>query len=208
MLRSWLPVSKGHSAFSTFHHGDPALQGRPRVSAVGWRASFTRGCRPASRPSSSPRRRTSPVIQRELEALGAECGMSLKRPATLQCLDAPALLETFMVGGKPDPERFKAGARELLRAARRGRDEATVYVYGEMVDLLWQAGDRDGGAAPRGAVEPAGGRGVLLNALRLCCGRFLPGPGPRGPLRTSHPRGTRPPGARPVASAGAPLKPT
>ena len=78
-------------------------------------------------------------IARELDALGRDV-TALQATGDLQCLEAPGLLETFLVDDQPDPALFKAGARGLLRTARRGRAGATVYVYGEMVDLLWQSG--------------------------------------------------------------------
>lgn len=78
-------------------------------------------------------------IARELDALGRDAA-ALQATGDLQCLEAPALLETFMVGDQPDTALFRAGARELFQSARRGRSGATVYVYGEMVDLLWQSG--------------------------------------------------------------------
>jgi hypothetical protein len=54
-------------------------------------------------------------------------------------VDAVELLSTFMVAGALDPVRFRAAVTALLdRAAAGGR---SVRVYGEMVALLWSAGD-------------------------------------------------------------------
>ena len=54
-------------------------------------------------------------------------------------IDAADLLSTFMVDGSPDRERFEAVVTPLLdRASADGRE---VSVYGEMVALLWAAGD-------------------------------------------------------------------
>ena len=54
-------------------------------------------------------------------------------------IDAAGMLEMFMVGGMPDPERFRPIVTSLIEpAASEGRD---VRVYGEMVALLWAAGD-------------------------------------------------------------------
>ena len=104
-------------------------------------------------------------IRRELEALGRDAA-ELEATGDLQYLDAPALLETFMVNGHPDLDRLRTGARELLRAARRGRNEATVYLYGEMVDLLWQAGQSD--AALR--VEVLWSQLAAVESFSLLCG--------------------------------------
>lgn len=53
--------------------------------------------------------------------------------------DAAELLETFMVGGVPDPGRFAEMAGAVIeRASAGGR---RVRIYGEMVALLWDAGD-------------------------------------------------------------------
>jgi hypothetical protein len=54
-------------------------------------------------------------------------------------LDAAETLATFMVDGAPDPARFREKVGGLIsRAAADGRH---VRVYGEMVALLWDAGD-------------------------------------------------------------------
>ena len=107
-------------------------------------------------------------IRCELETLGRNAA-ELEASGELQCLDAPSLLETFMVNGQPDLERFRSGARELLRAARRGRDEATAYLYGEMVDLLWQAGQAD--AALR--VEVLWSQLAAVESFSLLCGHAV-----------------------------------
>ncbi len=54
-------------------------------------------------------------------------------------IDAAALLSTFMVDGAPDRERFQAAVIPLLDRAADARRH--VSVYGEMVALLWAAGD-------------------------------------------------------------------
>lgn len=54
-------------------------------------------------------------------------------------LDAAELLSAFMVGGSPDPVRFRAAINPLMeRAGAHGRE---VRVFGEMVALLWSDGD-------------------------------------------------------------------
>lgn len=54
-------------------------------------------------------------------------------------VDAAELLSTFMVGGVLDPVRFRATVTALLD--RTGAGGRSVRVYGEMVALLWGAGD-------------------------------------------------------------------
>ncbi|HEY8545742.1 MAG TPA: MEDS domain-containing protein [Acidimicrobiales bacterium] len=54
-------------------------------------------------------------------------------------LDARAVLDRFLVDGWPDAERFDAVVADLVRwAVARGPG---VHVYGEMVALLWGAGN-------------------------------------------------------------------
>ncbi|MCA1683727.1 MAG: MEDS domain-containing protein, partial [Actinobacteria bacterium] len=53
--------------------------------------------------------------------------------------DAGELLECFMVGGAPNAERFAAMAGGLIE--RAGVGGRRVRIYGEMVALLWDAGD-------------------------------------------------------------------
>lgn len=54
-------------------------------------------------------------------------------------MDAKATLGQFMVGGQPDEEQFERVMAEVLaRARRNGRN---VRAFGEMVALLWAAGN-------------------------------------------------------------------
>ena len=55
----------------------------------------------------------------------------------LLLVDAGDLLASFMVDGLPDGARFNDRMTELLGRIARGR---VVRAYGEMVDVLWQAG--------------------------------------------------------------------
>ncbi len=104
-------------------------------------------------------------ILRELEALGHDTA-ALQATGDLQCLEAAPLLETFMVNGEPDLALFKTSARGLLRTARRGRADATVYLYGEMVDLLWRTGRTE--AALR--LEVLWSQLAAVEAFSLLCG--------------------------------------
>jgi hypothetical protein len=54
-------------------------------------------------------------------------------------IDAAGLLSMFMLDGAPDRDRFQGVVTPLIARAATGERE--VRVYGEMVALLWLAGD-------------------------------------------------------------------
>jgi phosphoserine phosphatase RsbU/P len=60
----------------------------------------------------------------------------------LNMLDAHETLMSFMVGEEPDWGRFCATIGPVLETCRAARVGARVRVFGEMVDLLWRAGNR------------------------------------------------------------------
>jgi hypothetical protein len=55
-------------------------------------------------------------------------------------LDAADTLREFMVDGMPDALRFRQTIEPVITAAVRRASAASVRAYGEMVDVLWQAG--------------------------------------------------------------------
>jgi hypothetical protein len=55
-------------------------------------------------------------------------------------LDADEMLAKFMVAGSPDRDRFESVIRGVIERAMNGTAHPRVRAYGEMVDLLWQAG--------------------------------------------------------------------
>jgi signal transduction histidine kinase len=59
----------------------------------------------------------------------------------LTLLDARELLSQIMDGALPDAVRFRAVVGDALTLAARGRDDPRVYVFGELVDLLWKDGN-------------------------------------------------------------------
>jgi CheY-like chemotaxis protein len=61
----------------------------------------------------------------------------------LALYDARDVLATFMVGGMPDPGRFKDSIGAIVSKASAQRPRTRLRVYGEMVDLLWADGQRD-----------------------------------------------------------------
>jgi hypothetical protein len=68
-------------------------------------------------------------------------GTELARAIT--CLDAQATLDRFIVGGRPDWRLFGQTVGSIVRSLRRAAPSGTLRVYGEMVGLLWQAGDTE-----------------------------------------------------------------
>lgn len=64
----------------------------------------------------------------------------LEAAGDLIVVDAEETLARFMIDGMPDPERFRDTVAPLVERARRGRTECVVRAYGEMVDVLWKAG--------------------------------------------------------------------
>ena len=80
----------------------------------------------------------------ELERLGVDVEAAV-RGARLLVLDAHATLARFLADGRLDRERFRRTANEALRHV--GRPGAGIRAYGEMVGLLWQAGQ------PEAAIE-------------------------------------------------------
>jgi phosphoserine phosphatase RsbU/P len=59
----------------------------------------------------------------------------------LKMLDASETLTSFMVGDEPDWGRFCATIGPVLETCRAAHGGARVRVFGEMVDLLWRAGN-------------------------------------------------------------------
>jgi hypothetical protein len=64
----------------------------------------------------------------------------LQATGMLTMLDAGEALAQVMVDGMPDHPRFRRALVPVIEAACGGRRDVTVRVYGEMVDVLWKAG--------------------------------------------------------------------
>jgi hypothetical protein len=64
----------------------------------------------------------------------------LEASGLLTFFDAGATLARFMVDGMPNTERFTEAMTEILENASPSGERTTIRAYGEMVDLLWQAG--------------------------------------------------------------------
>jgi hypothetical protein len=77
-------------------------------------------------------------------------------------LDAEATLSRFMINGEPDGERFEQVVGEAIRGVRVSAVQSGVRAYGEMVGVLWSAGQHS--AAVR--LEELWNQ--LLNASDVC----------------------------------------
>ncbi len=78
-----------------------------------------------------------------LAALGSKRDQRDVRARRLVVLDAAATLEQFMVDGRPSWGRFDMVVGTIVRGLRRAKPGARVRAYGEMVGLLWAAGQTD-----------------------------------------------------------------
>ena len=58
----------------------------------------------------------------------------------LLLLDASDTLATIMVDGMPDANLFFAYAERAIEQVRGKRQDCTIRAYGELVDVLWKAG--------------------------------------------------------------------
>jgi hypothetical protein len=79
-------------------------------------------------------------FKRELEKLGCAVEPAMCN-GQLKLLDAEPALAKFMVDGTPQWNAFHASIGGLLAEMRL--QYPTVRAYGEMVDVLWQRGERD-----------------------------------------------------------------
>jgi hypothetical protein len=64
----------------------------------------------------------------------------LQTERDLIMVDAADTLSAFMVDGMPDPPKFLNAMVQLIEEAGRTRQSCVIRAYGEMVDVLWQAG--------------------------------------------------------------------
>jgi hypothetical protein len=61
------------------------------------------------------------------------------------CLDASETLAEFMIHGSPDPLLFRYAITDLVKRAKRSQRQ--VRAFGEMVAILWAAGNQDAALA-------------------------------------------------------------
>jgi hypothetical protein len=95
--------------------------------------------------------------------------VAMQQSNDLVLLDAEETLPNFMVDGKPDARKFKDQMCEVLESVCRGRSNCTVRIFGQMVDVLWQRGERD--AAIR--LELLWNQLARTEAFSLLCGYAL-----------------------------------
>jgi PAS domain S-box-containing protein len=81
------------------------------------------------------------MFQRRLAADGFEVD-PLIETGTLTVLDAHDTLATFMRAGEPDRARFEAEIGGLVARLSGTEHRGPLHAYGEMVDVLWMAGQR------------------------------------------------------------------
>ncbi len=81
------------------------------------------------------------AIEAHLHRLGFDID-ALTAAGRIRILDARATLARFLRNGVPDADRFLGSVGQVI--AECGRDDAPVFAYGEMVDLLWRAGNQYG----------------------------------------------------------------
>jgi hypothetical protein len=79
------------------------------------------------------------LIVKQLAAMSLDVA-SLQRQGDLFVLDAEKTLSAFMVDNTPNPTRFINTLVPVIERACGGRTECVVRAYGEMVDVLWKAG--------------------------------------------------------------------
>ena len=97
------------------------------------------------------------------------------RTGALHLLDAKETLARFMVNGMPDAGRFHAAIGPLLREAAGAPHPRMIRAYGEMVDVLWQAGNIDAAIH----LEVIWNELAMTHNFALLCGyseHHVPGP--------------------------------
>jgi hypothetical protein len=79
------------------------------------------------------------LVERQLTTRGFDLNR-LKADDNLIVADAHEQLAAFMIDGMPDAALFRAAMIPIIERACRGRTDCVVRAYGEMVDVLWKAG--------------------------------------------------------------------
>jgi hypothetical protein len=88
----------------------------------------------------TPERRES--MSSHLDRLGADVSLIRSR-RQFALLDAQETLGAFMVNGLPDWNRFQATIAQALERLYSRAEDGGICAYGEMVGVLWQAGEYD-----------------------------------------------------------------
>ena len=69
--------------------------------------------------------------------------VELQRSGQFVLLDADEQLAQFMSDGHPDPAGFNSMMCQAIDQVCRGRTNCKVRIFGQMVDVLWRAGQQD-----------------------------------------------------------------
>ena len=88
--------------------------------------------------ATEPHRR---AFQESLAAKGVDVARACAS-GRLTFLDARATLDSFMVDGAPDPDRFASVIGGAIDASTADARRKRVRLYGEMVDVLWRDGQQ------------------------------------------------------------------
>ena len=104
-------------------------------------------------------------LSSHLSRLGADVALARKE-GQLAMLDAHEVMARFMVNGQPDWDRFQETISEALQLARPRVASAGISAYGEMVGVLWEAGETD--AAIR--LEDCWNKLLHRGGITLFCG--------------------------------------
>ncbi len=91
--------------------------------------------------------------------------LSLQQAGMLSVLDAETVLSAVMIDGRPDGNLFQAAVGRELERLRGGRN-VCVRVYGDMAEVLWNAG-QDKAALQ---LETLGNGFANPNAVKILCG--------------------------------------
>jgi PAS domain S-box-containing protein len=89
----------------------------------------------------------TPAHRREFSRRLRELGVDVpaaERSRQLVLLDARRTLAKFMIGERPDADRFVDAMGGAIAEALHDRAGTPVRAYGEMVDLLWKDGNTEG----------------------------------------------------------------
>ncbi len=86
------------------------------------------------------------AIIRDLTLHGLDVA-GLQQSKMLLMLDARDTMSRFIVDGKPHPHKFRDVMSAALSQVARKNEASTVRVFGQMVDVLWQDGEKDAAIA-------------------------------------------------------------
>jgi hypothetical protein len=104
-------------------------------------------------------------LSSHLSRLGADVALA-RREGQLAMLDAHEVLARFMVNGQPEGDRFQDAIGEALQLAHPRIADAGICAYGEMVGVLWEAGETE--AAIR--LEDCWNKLLHRGGITLFCG--------------------------------------